>query len=68
LRVLADVRLERGYPEAVAETTDWLTREAQRTGEWAERDRWREWFDEQRSSEDDRDDDTWRALHEANVD
>lgn len=44
--VLADVREERGYPEAVADVWDWVRKEAERTGEWADRERWREYIAE----------------------
>ena len=44
--LIADARRERGYPDALAEQYDWLRREGELTGEWRERERWREWFDE----------------------
>lgn len=44
--IVEDVRREAGYPGDLAEYYDWLRREEERSGEWAERDRWREWFDE----------------------
>ncbi|WP_440767319.1 FAD-dependent oxidoreductase [Natronorubrum sp. DTA7] len=68
LRVLTDVRRERGYPDDIAETTDWMIRKAERTGEWAKRDRWREWLDEQRPADHGLDDETWRSLRERELD
>jgi len=45
--LLADHRQERGYPEGVlANRYDWLRPDAEFAGEWGDRDRWREWFDE----------------------
>ena len=44
--LIADARRERGYPDSLAEQYDWLRREGELTGEWRERERWREWFDE----------------------
>jgi len=45
-RVVADARLEDGWWEAVADGVDWLRREAELDDEWADRERWVEWFDE----------------------
>nr|WP_276223456.1 FAD-binding protein [Halomicroarcula sp. DFY41] len=42
--LLADRRREQGYPDSVAERYDWMRPEAEFTGEWSDRDRWREWF------------------------
>jgi len=47
LHVVEDAREERGYPEAVADHYDWMREESTLDGEWSDRDRWREWFDEQ---------------------
>jgi hypothetical protein len=46
LRVVEDVREERGYPEAVTEYYDWMRQESTLDEEWRDRDRWREWFDD----------------------
>jgi hypothetical protein len=43
-QVIADVRRERGYPEPVATRVDWMRAAAERDAEWADRDRWREWY------------------------
>ncbi len=42
--LIEDRRRERGYPEGVVPYYDWVRKERNVTGEWAERDRWREWF------------------------
>ncbi|WP_410767412.1 NAD(P)/FAD-dependent oxidoreductase [Haloferax sp. DFSO60] len=42
--LLEDYRQELGFPAGVAPHYDWLRRESELTGEWATRDRWREWF------------------------
>lgn len=44
--VIADVRRERGYPDSMAEHWDWIRRERDLDGEWADRERWEEYFDE----------------------
>ena len=44
--LLADYRMERGYPESVATHWDWLRRDAERDDEWRDRDRWRTWYEE----------------------
>ena len=44
-RVVADARVDDGWWPAVAEGVDWVRREAELDGEWADRDRWVEWFD-----------------------
>jgi hypothetical protein len=43
--LVADHRREQGYSGGVAPHYDWLRPESEFTGEWAERDRWREWYD-----------------------
>lgn len=42
--LLADHRREEGYAGGVSPHYDWLRRDAEFSGEWADRDRWREWF------------------------
>lgn len=44
-RLVKDVREKSGYPPALAEQYDWLRSESEFSGDWAERDRWREWFE-----------------------
>jgi len=43
--LIEDRRSERGYSGGVAPHYDWLRSDAEFAGEWAERDRWRTWFD-----------------------
>ena len=45
-RVIADARMDDGWWEEVAEGVDWVRREAELDDEWADRDRWVEWFDD----------------------
>jgi hypothetical protein len=47
LRVVEDAREARGYPETVSDRYDWMREESALDAEWRDRDRWREWFDEQ---------------------
>jgi len=45
-RVIADARMDDGWWAEAAEGVDWVRREANLADEWADRDRWVEWFDE----------------------
>ncbi|SDZ77924.1 Pyridine nucleotide-disulphide oxidoreductase [Haloplanus vescus] len=40
------VRRSRGYPDSMANYYDWRRRESELDDAWADRDRWREWFDD----------------------
>ncbi|WP_255151541.1 NAD(P)/FAD-dependent oxidoreductase [Halorarius halobius] len=42
--LVEDHRRAEGFPEGVAAHYDWLRPDSEFTGEWADRDRWREWF------------------------
>jgi hypothetical protein len=44
-QLIADARIAAGWWEAVADSVDWVRREANRTDEWADRDRWVAYFD-----------------------
>jgi len=44
--LLEDRRLERGYPQNLARHYDWLRPDSEFEGEWGDRERWRESFDE----------------------
>lgn len=44
--VIADIRRERGYPDPMADHWDWMRRKRDLEGEWADRERWEEQFDE----------------------
>jgi 2-polyprenyl-6-methoxyphenol hydroxylase-like FAD-dependent oxidoreductase len=45
--LLEDHRHEQGYPDGVDTYYDWIRPDAELTGEWGDRDRWREWFHNQ---------------------
>jgi hypothetical protein len=45
-RVIADARIDDGWWPDVAEGVDWVRREAELDDEWADRERWVEWFDD----------------------
>jgi threonine dehydrogenase-like Zn-dependent dehydrogenase len=68
LRVVEDAREERGYPEAVADHYDWMREESTLDREWSDRDRWREWFDEQLSDEHGLDEGRRVELRERDID
>ncbi|MGB9986178.1 FAD-dependent oxidoreductase [Salarchaeum japonicum] len=53
--LIADHRASEGYPEGVRAHYDWLRPHSEFTGDWAERERWREWYDSE--TPDDADDD-----------
>ncbi|GAA0291921.1 NAD(P)/FAD-dependent oxidoreductase [Halarchaeum salinum] len=66
--LLADVRRERGFPDAVADHYDWVRREATLTGEWATRERWREWFAERAPDDVDLNDEHVVEIREREID
>jgi hypothetical protein len=68
LRVVEDVREERGYPGTVADHYDWMREASTLDGEWRDRDRWREWFDEQLPESHDLSADRRVELRERDVD
>jgi threonine dehydrogenase-like Zn-dependent dehydrogenase len=68
LRVVEDTREQRGYPEAVVDHYDWMRKESTIEGEWSDRDRWREWFDEQVPDDHDIDEDHRIELREREID
>ena len=68
LRVVEDIRGERGYPEAVVDHYDWMREESALDDEWSDRDRWREWFDEQLPDDHGLDEDRRVELRERDVD
>jgi flavin-dependent dehydrogenase len=43
--LLADHKRDRGFPDGVAPHYDWMRPESEFSGEWSDRDRWREWFE-----------------------
>lgn len=66
--ILAGVRRERGFPDDIAEHWDWIRRDANLTGEWADPDRWREWFDEHTPDDHDLDEERLVELREREID
>lgn len=70
LRVVEDVRRERGVPEPLVDRYDWVRRESSLDAEWRDRDRWREWFDARAAGDDDRDpgEGEWAAVREREID
>ncbi|GAA0655148.1 NAD(P)/FAD-dependent oxidoreductase [Salarchaeum japonicum] len=44
--LIADHRANEGYPEGVREHYDWLRPDSEFAGDWGERERWREWYDD----------------------
>jgi len=66
--LVEDHRTAEGYPAGVAEEYDWLRRDSEFAGEWAERDRWREWFDNQVDDDHGLDDDRLAELRERYID
>jgi thioredoxin reductase len=67
--LLADRRRERGYVGGVAPHYDWLRPESEFTGEWADGERWREWFaNEFAGDRSAMDDERYHELREAYLD
>ncbi|WP_049971467.1 FAD-dependent oxidoreductase [Haladaptatus cibarius] len=66
--LLEDYRREIGFPDGVAPHYDWLRRESEFSGEWAERDRWREWFENEVEDDHDIDDERFVELRERYID
>jgi len=66
--LLEDRRRARGYPEGVATEYDWLRQDSEFSGEWADRDRWREWFENEAGEDHDLDDERLAELRERYID
>ncbi|MEZ3163969.1 FAD-dependent oxidoreductase [Halorubrum sp. RMP-47] len=68
-RVVADARIDDGWWPEAAERVDWVRREAELDDEWADRDRWVEWFDAAHADGPvDPDSDRFARVREAAVD
>ena len=68
-RVVADARVDDGWWPAAAERVDWVRRDAELDDEWADRDRWAEWFDaEHADGPVDPDSERFARVREAAVD
>ncbi|WP_049900106.1 NAD(P)/FAD-dependent oxidoreductase [Halococcus agarilyticus] len=68
LAVLRDVRHERGHSEATAERYDWMRRKTELDGEWRDRERWREWLDDELPDDPDVSEERRVELREREVD
>ncbi|ELZ80843.1 thioredoxin reductase [Haloferax larsenii JCM 13917] len=66
--LLEDRRREQGYPGMLADHYDWLRPETEFSGEWGDRDRWREWFDSKVPEDCDVSDDRLADLRESYID
>ncbi|AHG01564.1 thioredoxin reductase (plasmid) [Halostagnicola larsenii XH-48] len=66
--VLADRRREQGYPDGVAQHYDWLRRDAEFSGEWGTRDRWRDWYDDEAGDDHGLVDERYERLRERYID
>lgn len=65
--LIEDRRRERGYSGGVAPHYDWTRPDAEFSGKWADRDRWREWF-ENEIDDDHLDEDRFTELQETYID
>jgi len=67
--LLEDHRKAEGYPEGVVSAHyDWLRPESEFQGEWGDRDRWREWFDNELPDDHDLDQARLEDLRERYID
>lgn len=66
--LLEDHRSEQGFPGDLAAHYDWLRPDSEFQGEWSDRDRWHEWFDNQIPNDTDIADDTVTDLRESYID
>jgi thioredoxin reductase len=62
--LIEDRRRARGLSGGVAPEYDWVRQASEFTGEWADRDRWREWFENELADEHGLDDDAVAELRE----
>lgn len=66
--LLEDRRRERGLAGGVAPHYDWLRSDSEFSGEWEERDRWREWFENEIGEDHDLSPDRLAELRETYID
>jgi hypothetical protein len=66
--LLADHKRARDFPDGVAPHYDWKRPESEFSGEWSDRDRWREWFEAEAGDDHGLDDDRFAELREAYID
>ncbi len=69
-RVIADARMDDGWWKEVAEGVDWVRRRVELDDEWADRERWVEWFDDYYGEDApvDPDSDRFQRIREAHID
>ena len=68
VRVVEAARRDRGYPGQMADYYDWRRRERDRTGEWQDRDRWREFYEGRFPDDHDLSDERVAEIREREVD
>jgi len=68
LRLIADLREERGYPDEFADCRDWVRREAELDDEWSDRAAWREWFEDRLPDDHGLDERRLETLREREID
>lgn len=67
--LIQDVRRTRGYAgDVLTARFDWLRPESEFSGAWADRDRWREWFDNELPDDHDLDGEELERLRETYID
>ncbi|WP_435146047.1 FAD-dependent monooxygenase [Halobaculum sp. P14] len=66
--LIADHRRDQGYPDGVAPHYDWLRSEAEFAGDWSDRDRWRDWYDDEAGDDHGLDDERYVELRERYID
>ncbi|WP_435320613.1 FAD-dependent oxidoreductase [Haloarchaeobius sp. TZWSO28] len=68
LTVVDEIRAEQGLFDPVVDQYDWLRREASLEGEWADRERWVRWAEENRPDDHALADDEWEELLDREID
>ena len=68
VRVVEESRRNRGYPGQMADYYDWRRRERDRTGEWTDRDRWREFYEGRFPDDHDLSDERVAEIREREID
>jgi hypothetical protein len=68
VRVVEESRRDRGYPGQMADYYDWRRQERDRTGEWEDRDRWREFYEGRFPDDHDLSDERVAEIREREID
>lgn len=66
--LFADYQRDQGYPDGVTDHYDWLRRESEFSGDWAHRDRWREYYEHEADDNHDLSDERFVELREQYID